>query len=265
MKRDFLHNKSILAIDVGNTNVLFAIISASGIGKTFRLSTVLERTSDEYLTSIIPNFLDYDETKNIQDVIICSVVPSTTFELKRFIKNIFKNEPKLIGEDINPDLKILTQRPEEVGSDRLVNSLAAYKLYGGEKIIIDFGTATTFDVINKEGSYLGGVIAPGIELSLDSLDKATARLPRIAVKKPNSIIGKDTVSAMQSGIYWGYIGLLEGIISRIKREIDIDMDVIATGGLASLFFKDSKLISKVDSDLTIKGIAYTWNPSLDIF
>jgi len=143
--------------------------------------------------------------------------------------------------------------------------LATYKLYGGEKIVVDFGTATTFDVVQEDGSYAGGVISPGVQLSLDALDKATARLPRIAVKKPSFVVGVDTVTAMQSGIYWGYVGLLQGIVSRIKEESKTDMKVVATGGLANLFSVDSDLIDIVDLDLTIKGIAFAWNPSLNVF
>jgi type III pantothenate kinase len=164
-----------------------------------------------------------------------------------------------------PEIDILTDRPDEVGTDRLVNSLAAHKIYGGPIIVVDFGTATTFDVINEKGAYIGGVISPGVHLSMDALDKATARLPRIAISKPNKIIGTNTVSAMQSGIFWGYISLLEGIISRIKDENKSKMVVIATGGLSKLFSSHTSAIDNIDEDLTIKGIALTWNIELDIF
>ena len=265
MTEDLLIKHDILVIDVGNTNTQFAVIGSSGIIKKWRLSTQPERTADEYTAAIVSNFLFKKEIKNIKEVIICSVVPSSVYELKQFIKNIFNLNSKVIGNDIIPDIKVLIDRPDEVGADRLVNSLAAYKLYGGEKIVVDFGTATTFDVVLEDGSYAGGVISPGVQLSLDALDKATARLPRIAVKKPSFVVGVDTVTAMQSGIYWGYVGLLQGIVSRIKEESKTDMKVVATGGLANLFSVDSDLIDIVDLDLTIKGIAFAWNPSLNVF
>jgi len=265
MNKSSLIKHDLLVIDVGNTNIQFAVISSNGIVKRWRLSTQSERTADEYTLNIISNFLQEEEIAKIKEVIICSVVPSIVYELQQFIKNIFKISSKVVGEDIHPGIRILTERPEEVGSDRLVNSLATYKIYGGNKIVVDFGTATTFDVVQQDGSYAGGVIAPGIQLSLDALDKATARLPRIAVKKPSLVVGTNTVSAMQSGIYWGYIGLLKGIISEIRNERKSDMKVVATGGLASLFSKDSNLIDIVDLDLTIKGIALASNHSLNVF
>ena len=143
--------------------------------------------------------------------------------------------------------------------------MAAHKIYGGPIIIVDFGTATTFDIVNKEGSYIGGIISPGVHLSMDALDKATARLPRIAINKPNKVIGSNTITAMQSGIFWGYIGLIEGIISRIKIEAEMEMKVVATGGLSKLFMANTNAIDYIDEDLTLKGIALTLNNELDIF
>ena len=257
-------NKTVLVIDIGNTNTVFAIIDNDGIFNKWRMFTSTDRTSDEYETHI-KVFLSKNTNVNVSDVIISSVVPSAIHELKSFVKSFFNIIPKIIGENIMPDIDILTDRPEEVGTDRLVNSLAAHKIYGGPIIVVDFGTATTFDVINEKGAYIGGVISPGVHLSMDALDKATARLPRIAISKPNKIIGTNTVSAMQSGIFWGYISLLEGIISRIKDENKSKMLVIATGGLSKLFSIHTSAIDNIDEDLTIKGIALTWNIELDIF
>jgi len=258
-------DKNILVVDVGNTNTVFALISAKGIYKKWRLSTITNRTADEYKIIIDSFLLNKVNKNNITNIIISSVVPSVVYELKTCIRNIFSIDAKIIGTDIIPDINILLDRPEEVGADRLVNSLAAYKLYGGEKIIIDFGTATTFDVIDGKGSYLGGVIAPGVLLSMDALDKATARLPRIAISKPKNVIGKNTEEAMKSGIYWGYIGLLEGIIKKIREDNKLKMSVIATGGLAPLFKVNSAQIEIVDEDLTLKGIALSWNSKLTVF
>ena len=258
-------DKNIMVIDVGNTNTVIAIINGKGIDKKWRVSTLLNRTSDEYKIIIDSFFVGGLDKKDITNIIISSVVPSVVYELKSCINNYFKISAKIIGTDIFPDIDILLDRPDEVGADRLVNSLAAFKLYGGNKIIVDFGTATTFDVVNNKGCYLGGVIAPGVLLSMDALDKATARLPRISISNPTTVIGKNTVSAMKSGVYWGYIGLMEGIVSKIKIEYGNDMDVTATGGLASLFNLDSDQINIIDDDLTLKGIALTWNSKLSVF
>jgi len=258
-------DNNIMVVDVGNTNTVFALISAKGIYKKWRLSTITNRTADEYKIIIDSILLNKVNKNTITNIIISSVVPSVVYELKTCIRNIFSIDAKIIGTDIIPDINILLNRPEEVGTDRLVNSLATYKLYGGEKIIIDFGTATTFDVIDGKGSYLGGVIAPGVLLSMDALDKATARLPRIAISKPKNVIGKNTEEAMKSGIYWGYIGLLEGIIKKIREDNKLKMSVIATGGLAPLFKVNSAQIEIVDEDLTLKGIALSWNSKLTVF
>ena len=258
-------DKNMMVIDVGNTNTVIAVINDKGIDKKWRLATLLNRTSDEYII-IFDSFLEGAFDKNdITNIIISSVVPSVVYELKNCIHSYFNISAKIIGTDVFPDIDILLDRPDEVGADRLVNSLAAFKLYGGNKIIVDFGTATTFDVVNDKGCYLGGVIAPGVLLSMDALDKATARLPRISISTPTKVIGDSTVSAMKSGVYWGYIGLMEGIVSKIKLEYEKDMDVIATGGLASLFNEDTDQINIIDDDLTLKGIALTWNSKLSVF
>ena len=257
-------NKTILVIDVGNTNTVFAIVNNKGIYNKWRMSTSANRTSDEYEIHI-KSFLSNVSNISISDVIISSVVPSVIYELKTFVKNTFNVNPKIIGDTIIPKINISIDRPDEVGADRLVNSLAAHKIYGGPIIVVDFGTATTFDIVNKEGTYIGGIISPGVHLSMDALDKATAILPRIAINKPDKIIGTNTVTAMQSGIFWGYISLLEGIIVRIKKETKSEMKVIATGGLSKLFKTHSDAIDDIDEDLTLKGIALTWDIKLDIF
>jgi len=257
-------DETILVIDVGNTNTVFAIINSKGIYNKWRISTNSNRTSNEYETHM-NSFLSNEINLSVSNVVISSVVPAVIHELKTFIKNYFNITCKIIGDSIFPKLNILIDRPDEVGADRLVNSLAAHKIYNGPIIVVDFGTATTFDIINKDGSYIGGIISPGVHLSMDALDKATARLPRIAINKPHKVIGSNTITAMQSGIFWGYIGLLEGIISRIKIEAGSEMKVIATGGLSRLFIEHTDAIDHIDEDLTLKGIALTLNNELDIF
>ena len=259
-----LLNKTIMVIDVGNTNTVFALINKEGICHKWRMSTIVNRTADEYETHL-KVFLENINNLELFDVEISSVVPAINYELKSYIENIFNITPKIIGDNIFPHLNVSLERPDEVGADRLVNSLAANCIFGGPIIVIDFGTATTFDIVDKKGSYIGGIISPGVNLSMDALDKATARLPRIAITKPVKVIGDNTITAMQSGIFWGYIGLLEGMISRIRIEYNNDMKVVATGGLAKLFKPHTNIIDFIDEDLTLKGIALTWDFELDIF
>ncbi|PPR16852.1 MAG: Type III pantothenate kinase [Alphaproteobacteria bacterium MarineAlpha9_Bin3] len=259
-----LFNKIIMVIDVGNTNTVFALVNKGGIFRKWRMSTIVNRTADEYET-YLKAFLGNINNLELYDVVISSVVPAVNHEIKSYILSFFNITPKIIGNNIFPDLNVSLERPDEVGADRLVNSLAANHIYGGPIIIIDFGTATTFDVVDKKGSYIGGIISPGVHLSMDALDKATARLPRIAITRPDKVIGNNTISAMQSGIFWGYIGLLEGVISKIRIEYNDNMKVVATGGLAKLFKPHTNVIDFIDEDLTLKGIALTWNFELDIF
>lgn len=259
-----IFNKTIMVIDVGNTNTVFALVNSNGIFHKWRMSTIVHRTADEYETHLNA-FISKINNLDIFDVIISSVVPAVNHELKSFISRFFNISPKIIGDNITPKLTVSLDRPDEVGADRLVNSLAANKIYGSSIIVVDFGTATTFDIVDENGSYIGGIISPGVHLSMDALDKATARLPRIAISKPNRVIGINTISAMQSGIFWGYIGLLEGVIDRIKDENDKVIKVVATGGLSKLFKPYTEVIDFIDEDLTLKGIALTWDFELDIF
>lgn len=163
-------------------------------------------------------------------------------------------EPLIARAELDWGFEILVDRPREVGADRLLNALAAHRRYGGPLIVIDFGTATTFDVVDRVGGYLGGVIAPGINLSIEALHRAAARLPRIGIGRPQAVIGRDTVAAMQSGIFWGYVGLVEGIVSRIRGEHEAPLKVIATGGLAPLFAEGTTVIERIDADITLEGL-----------
>ncbi len=246
----------LLTIDTGNTNTVFAVFREDEIIGKWRIVTDRSRTSDEYALSLIQFLALFNVKKEeIKNVIIACVVPQSLFALKTMCKEYFLCSPLIVGEDgVDAGIGIAIERKNEIGADRLVNAIAAYKKYGANTIVIDFGTATTFDVINKNGYYAGGVIAPGINLSIKALHIAAAKLPEVAVAKPEKVVGTSTVEAMQSGIYWGYIGLIEGIVNQIKNEIGEEMNVIGTGGLASLFFKGTNIIKYLEPDLTIYGL-----------
>lgn len=246
----------LLAIDAGNTNVVFALYAGEDQRGLWRCATDPKRTGDEYavwLTHLMA--LKGITTANVKAAIIASVVPSATFNLKRLCKDHFAIEPLIVGGDnLSLSACAFVERAEEVGADRLVNAVGAAERYPPPLIVIDFGTATTFDVVNEDGQYCGGVIAPGINLSLEALHQAAAKLPRIDIKRPRQVIGRDTVTCMQSGIYYGYVGLIEGIVTRIKSEYGRPMTVIGTGGLAVLFARATPVIEHVDEDVTLRGL-----------
>ncbi|MCB9980857.1 MAG: type III pantothenate kinase [Rhodospirillales bacterium] len=249
----------LLAIDVGNTNIVFAVFDGDTPRDAWRLHTYARRCGDEYavfLHQVLGMaglcFADMD------DVVISSVVPETHFHLEGFCKKHLHLVPVFITKDHVP-ITIDMERPEDVGADRLVNALAV-KMHYGERvgtsgaIVIDFGTATTFDVIDASGAYAGGAIAPGIDLSVNALHSAASKLPKIGVRKPAQAIGKTTVEAMRSGVYWGYVGLIERITGQISAELGTKKPfVLATGGLATLF-EDAGVIDLIDPDLTLKGL-----------
>jgi type III pantothenate kinase len=247
----------LLAIDSGNTNIVFAAYEGMTRRGEWRISSDHKRTADEY--GVWLNQLMSLAGLRIADIdaaIIASVVPETLFSLRALCRKYFKCEPMVIGEPgVELGIKALVEVPQEVGADRLVNAVGAFTRFGGPLIVIDFGTATTFDVIDADGNYCGGVIAPGINLSLTALHMAAAQLPRVAVQKPEKVIGKRTVPAMVSGIYWGYVGLIEGLVARIRKEFGAPMTVIATGGLAPLFADGTKIIDQLDSEITLWGLA----------
>ena len=253
----------LLAIDVGNTNIVFAICEGETIKWRWRISTDGQRTADEYAVWLHQLMqLEGVERAHIDAAIIATVVPQTLFNLQRLCRKYFNIDALVVAVgSINLGLRIDLPNPAEVGADRLVNAIAAHAEHPGNLIIVDFGTATTFDVVSADGSYQGGVIAPGINLSMDALYQAAAKLPRIAVEPPTSagggnlgVIGKGTVHAMQSGVFWGYIGLIEGLVARITLEVGGPVTVIATGGLATLFNRHTSAIDSVDGDLTIRGL-----------
>ena len=249
----------LLAIDVGNTNIVFALCDGDVIAQRWRISTDGQRTADEYAVWLHQLMaLEGVAMGSVDAAIISTVVPQTLFNLQRLCRKYFSVEPEVIAIGaINLGLTIALPNPAEVGADRLVNAVAAHALWPGNLIIVDFGTATTFDVVSADGAYQGGAIAPGINLSMDALYQAAAKLPRIAVEPPpgnEGAIGKGTVHAMQSGVFWGYVGLIEGLVTRLCQEIVGPVTVIATGGLATLFQRHTTAIAHVDGDLTIKGL-----------
>lgn len=247
----------LLAIDSGNTNIVFAVFDGDTLRGEWRAASDARRTADEYGVWLAELMKLSDLRRDQVDAaIIATVVPETLFSLKTLCRKYFRADPLIVGEpEVQLGIEVLVDSPEEVGADRLVNAVAAHARHGGPLIVIDFGTATTFDVIDAHGNYRGGVIAPGINLSLDALHMAAAKLPRVAVQKPPSVVGRRTVGAMQSGIYWGYVALIEGLTARIKEECGEEMKVIATGGLAPLFADATRTINRLDPELTLRGLA----------
>lgn len=247
----------LLAIDSGNTNIVFAVYDGDERRGEWRAASDAKRTADEYgvwLNQLMA--IDGLARDDITDAIVATVVPETLYSLKTLCRKYFSADPMIIGDpSVDLGVGVLVSAPDEVGADRLINAAAAHWRYGGPLIVIDFGTATTFDIVDADGNYFGGVIAPGINLSLDALHMAAAKLPRIAVQKPETVIGKRTVPAMMSGIYWGYVGLIEGLLSRIEAEFGAPMAVVATGGLAPLFAEATNRIQHLDPDLTLRGLA----------
>jgi type III pantothenate kinase len=245
----------LLAIDVGNTNTVFAVYRERTLLGEWRLSTNRERTADEYAAALVQlMILKGLAHEEVEAVIISSVVPQAITPLRWMTRDFFACRAHVVGEDVDYPLPVEIDNPREVGADRVVNAVAALRRYEPPFIIIDFGTATTFDIVDEKGAYRGGIIAAGINLSLEALSRAAAKLPRIAIEAPERVIGRSTVGAMQSGVYWGYVGLIEGLVARIKREFGAPMRVVATGGLAPLFAHGTDVIEHVDPDLTMAGL-----------
>lgn len=246
----------LLAIDVGNTNSVFAVFDGEKLVGEWRMSTHAARTADEYAVLLMQFFSDKGITAaDIDAAILSTVVPEAQFPVTRLCERSFNVPLMVIGDpDVTLGIEVKTDKPEEVGADRLVNAVEAWRRYQQPLIVVDFGTATTFDIVDDTGAYIGGVIAPGVNLSLDTLHQAAAKLPSIRVRKPEKVIGTSTVSAMESGIYYGYVGLVDGIVSRVKEAYGSDMKVIATGGLAALYANICDSIEGVEDDLTIVGL-----------
>jgi type III pantothenate kinase len=249
----------LLAIEQGNTNTLFAVHDGKQWIAQWRSATHSTRTADEYAVWLSQLLAMAGLQFGVfNGCIISSVVPQSIFNLRNLSRRYLKVEPLVIGENADLGIEVRIDKPSEAGADRLVNAIGAHVEYAGDLIVIDSGTATTFDIIAADGGFEGGLIAPGINLSMEALHQAAAKLPRVAIQKPQRIIGKDTVVAMQSGVFWGYIGLIEGLIARIKGEWERPMTVIGTGGVASLFHGATMAIDTFDSDLTIRGLLEIW-------
>lgn len=246
----------LLVVDYGNTNAVFAAYDGERLVGQWRCASDARRTADEYavwLTQLLQ--LSGLGAKDIEAVAISNVVPAADRALGQLCRRYLDCEPVSVRQAMaSAGIEIRIARPEQVGADRIANAVAAHAAYEGAMIVVDFGTATTFDVIDPDGAYSGGVIAPGINLSMEALYLAAARLPRITVEQPAQVVGQDTVSAMQSGVFWGYIGLIEGLIARIDAERDRRHSVVATGGLSPLFEAVTESIHEVDLDLTLRGI-----------
>lgn len=250
----------LLAIEQGNTNTLFAVHDGETWIAQWRAATHSTRTADEYavwLSQLLG--MAGLAMEAFDGCIISSVVPQSIFNLRNLARRYLRVEPLVIGENVDLGIEVRIEKPSEAGADRLVNAVGAHIVYPGDLIVIDSGTATTFDIVAADGGLEGCAIAPGINLSMEALHQAAAKLPRIAIQKPQRIIGKDTVGAMQSGVFWGYIGLIEGLITRIKSEWDRPMTVVGTGGVASLFHGATTSIDHFDPDLTIRGMLEIWH------
>ncbi|KNY27410.1 type III pantothenate kinase [Pseudobacteroides cellulosolvens] len=246
----------ILVMDVGNTNIVLGAYDGKKLLNHWRLGTNREKTADEYgmfMMSLFSN--DKIDTSNIEAVIIASVVPPIMYTLEHAIRKYLKKDPILVGPGIKTGINIKYENPREVGADRIVNAVAAIETYGGPVIVVDFGTATTFCAINSKADYLGGVICPGIKVSLEALFQKAAKLPRIDLVKPESVIGRTTIGNMQSGIIYGYIGQVDYIVKRMKKEMKEDnIKVVATGGLARLIASESETIDEINGHLTLEGL-----------
>ena len=252
----------LLAIDVGNTNIVIGVFRGETLVHSWRLTTIRERTADE-LGILVSDLCDRHEVRQreISGIVIASVVPPLTGTLVTMVTQYFGRVPLLFEPAVNGGIPILIDNPAEVGADRVVNSIAAFATYGQNKlpiIVIDFGTATTFDAVSAKGEYLGGVICPGPQVSADALVQRTAKLPRIDVRKPPRVIGTNTIGAMQAGLFWGYVDMVEGLVRRIKAELGGAAIVVATGGLASIVAPESKVVDHVDPELTLRGLRLWW-------
>ena len=246
----------LFTIDVGNTNIVLGIYDKDELKFSYRMATDRTKSSDEigfFFLQILQNA--GINPSQIEDAVISSVVPPVMHSLENAVRKYFKKEPIVISSSTPLGMEILIDNPKELGADRIVNAIAAYELYGGPAIVIDFGTATTFCVINEDGNYLGGAIYPGLKISIDALVERTAKLPRIEITKPENVIGKNTVNSMQSGIVYGYVGMVDFIVKKMAKELGADdLKVIATGGLSTLISEESETITHIDRDLTLKGL-----------
>ena len=246
-------SSNLLVIDVGNTNIVLGVYRGDELVNSWRLATARERTADEYGV-IARQMVGESFVEALDGAIVSSVVPPLNAAIAEMTRKYFGAEPLFVEPGIKTGVAIHVDNPLEVGADRIVNCVAAHAQWGGPTVIVDFGTATTFDLVTAEAHYIGGVIAPGLNISAEALFARAARLPRVDIRRPDSVIGTNTVVNMQAGIYFGYLGLVDGILARMLREVPDIKRVVATGGLATLFAGESEYIDEVDSELTLKGL-----------
>jgi type III pantothenate kinase len=246
-------SSNLLVVDVGNTNIVLGIYRGEALVSSWRIATARERTADEYgiLTRLMIGAALDDEPEG---AIVSSVVPPMNGPVAQMIRSYFGVDPLFVEPGVKTGVAIHVDNPQEVGADRIVNCVAAHHEYGGPTVIVDFGTATTFDLVTDDARYVGGVIAPGLNISAEALFARAARLPRVDLKRPPHVIGTNTVVNMQAGIYFGYLGLVDGILARMKREVPAIQRVVATGGLAPVFADESEHIDSIDAELTMKGL-----------
>ncbi len=245
----------LLAIDIGNSNVVLGVFDRERLVENWRVGTKTQITPDEYamIFKDLFNFAGLDFSQ-IDGVIISTVVPPLLPVMAEMSRKYFRMEPLVVTHELKTGITIRYDNPKEIGADRVVNAAAAYRLYGGPIIIVDFGTATTFCAVTRSGEYLGGAIAPGVKISAEALFQRAAKLPRVELMKPRSVIGSDTISAMQAGIIYGYAGLVDGIVERMKKELAPEAKVVATGGLAELVAPETRSIKEVKPHLTLEGL-----------
>ena len=245
----------LLAIDIGNTNITLGVFKDGELSATWKIDTGIHRMPDEYAALLLNLlYLKGLSFSDVTRVAMCSVVPPLTAIFEEMVQQFFHTEPLVIGAGIKTGVRIRMDDPREVGTDRIVNAAAAHHLYGGPVIIVDLGTATTFDTVSGEGDYLGGAIAPGINTAAEALFMRTAKLPRVELVRPKHAIGTNTISAMQSGLIFGYVGLVESIINRIQHELEDKAKVVATGGYANLIVEETSAIDIINPDLTLIGL-----------
>jgi type III pantothenate kinase len=245
----------LLAIDIGNSNVVLGVFDRERLVENWRVGTKTQITPDEYamIFKDLFNFAGLDFSR-IDGVIISTVVPPLLPVMAEMSRKYFRMEPLVVTHELKTGITIRYDNPKEIGADRIVNAAAAYRLYGGPLIIVDFGTATTFCAVTRSGEYLGGAIAPGVKISAEALFQRAAKLPRVELVKPRSVIGSDTISAMQAGILYGYAGLVDGIVERMKKELSPEAKVVATGGLAELVAPETRSIKEIKPHLTLEGL-----------
>lgn len=246
----------LLTIDAGNTNITCGVFDGDALAATFRLTTKMPRTSDEY-GMILGNLLEQNniQTADIGDAIICSVVPNIMHSLEGALIKYFHITPIIVEAGIKTGIRIVTPNPQQIGADRIVDAVGAYEIYGGPVLVIDFGTATTYDFVDEGGSFLGGITAPGIRISARALWEDAAKLPEIEIKKPAAILGKDTITSMQSGLVYGQIGQTEYLIRKVKEEVGLEnVKTVVTGGLGRIIANETDAIDVYDPNLTLKGI-----------